>query len=497
MYHIITICQYSAFSFTGLIGKPCPLTFLPSSSMQRLDSILGTLLFGLIAFIGIGSTWFFGAWEIWWFWPFVSCIFLTTACYAVRLMFSSFLGTRRLNFSTLVYSLAMAWSPFLVYALIRAIQADVPMDAERSFLLQLTPFLLGLIVATGVPETRHRILIVLIMVNLGLLGLYGIANHFLEGNAKVLWVPGFPQYQEGYHRATGSYFCPDHFSGLMELALAMAMALLLVRSSTRVQRVLAIGLAGIALCGIVFSRSRGGGIVAGIVVTAALVLCTMSWPRKSKWLVRSIGLVTLTVAISAFVLFGGHYVKRFKEYPWTTLEHSDRFQMSSAALRAWKTAPWIGVGPGMHSSLWPHFAASADGDRITGRWPTFPNNQYHSFEAHDDWAQLLEEYGLIGMGLFLLAIGTALAGLLRRWRRWAFIQANSSDCIQSTAWIIPGMLLAALAMAIHSIGDFNLQIPGTTWLTGILAGLAVAAARLTPPFRQRKPNGSIEEESAP
>jgi O-antigen ligase len=412
-------------------------------------------------------------------------------------MFSSFLGTRRLNFSTLVYSLAMAWSPFLVYALIRAIQADVPMDAERSFLLQLTPFLLGLIVATGVPETRHRILIVLIMVNLGLLGLYGIANHFLEGNAKVLWVPGFPQYQEGYHRATGSYFCPDHFSGLMELALAMAMALLLVRSSTRVQRVLAIGLAGIALCGIVFSRSRGGGIVAGIVVTAALVLCTMSWPRKSKWLVRSIGLVTLTVAISAFVLFGGHYVKRFKEYPWTTLEHSDRFQMSSAALRAWKTAPWIGVGPGMHSSLWPHFAASADGDRITGRWPTFPNNQYHSFEAHDDWAQLLEEYGLIGMGLFLLAIGTALAGLLRRWRRWAFIQANSSDCIQSTAWIIPGMLLAALAMAIHSIGDFNLQIPGTTWLTGILAGLAVAAARLTPPFRQRKPNGSIEEESAP
>jgi O-antigen ligase len=147
----------------------------------------------------------------------------------------------------------------------------------------------------------------------------------------------------------------------------------------------------------------------------------------------------------------------------------------------------------MHSSLWPHFAPSSDGNRITGRWPTFPNNQYHSFEAHNDWAQFLEEYGLIGLGLFLLAIGTALAGLFRRWRRWAFIQASYPDCIQSTAWVLPGMLLAALAMAIHSIGDFNLQLPGTTWLMGILAGLAVAIARLTPPFRVKQSNTKVPE----
>ena len=50
------------------------------------------------------------------------------------------------------------------------------------------------------------------------------------------------------------------------------------------------------------------------------------------------------------------------------------------------------------------------------------------------------------------------------------------------------MLLAALAMAIHSLGDFNLQLPGTTWLMGILAGLAVATARLTPPFRVEQSN---------
>lgn len=401
-------------------------------------------------------------------------------------MLSAHLGTRRLNFSTLTYTIVMAWAPFLIYALIRAIQADVAMDAERSFLLHLTPFLLGIIVATGLHPTQQEKLITLFMFNFGLLGLYGIANHYLAGNATVLWEPGFPQYQEGYHRATGSYFCPDHFSGLLELALAMSMALLLVRSTSRSQRLLALVLASISLLGIVLSRSRGGGIVAGVVLVVALALCTMTWPRKIKTRVRVAGFSALALAVAAFVLLGGHYVKRFKEYPWSQLEQSDRFQMSAAAIRAWKTAPWIGVGPGMHPNLWPHFAPSADGDRMTGRWPRFPNNHYHSFEAHDDWAQFLEEYGIIGMTLFLLAIGTTVSGLYRRWRRWASLQAGSAACTPSLEWMIPGILLAGLAMAIHSLGDFNLQVPGTTWLMGIMAGLAVAIARLTPPYRQRQ-----------
>ncbi|MEI6564433.1 MAG: O-antigen ligase family protein [bacterium] len=456
--------------------------------MQRFDSILGDLLFGFLALIAVGSTWLFGAWENWWFWPFVTLIFATSACFAGRLMLSPGLGARRLNISTLAIGIIVAWIPFLIYALIRAIQADVRMDAERSFLLQLTPVLLGVMVATGLPEARQRILITLVMVNFGLLGLYGILNHTLAGNARVLWVPGFPQYQETGYRATGSYFCPDHFSGLMELALSMALALLLVRSSSRRQRGMAMGLACIALLGIILSGSRGGGIVTGIVVVTALMLCTMSWPEQSRRLVRRVGLTGVVILAVVFVLFGGSYVKRFKEYPWTKLEQSDRFQMSSAALRAWKTAPWFGVGPGMHQNLWPHFAPSPDGDREKGIWPTFPNNTFHSFEAHNDWAQCLEEYGVIGVALLLTAAGTAVRFLYRRWKRWSCVLASGSSLpIDSgLAWLLPGLLLAALAMAVHSFGDFNLQIPGTTWLLGILAGLAVAIARHTPPFPRRR-----------
>ncbi len=451
--------------------------------MYRVDSIVTHLLFALITLVAIGAPWLFGAWETWWFWPFVVCIFAATACFAIRLMLSATLGTRRLNLSSIVYTLVIVWLPLLVYALIRAIQTDVRMDAERSFLLHLTPFLLGSMVAIGLPDSRQRTLIVIIMVNFAGLGIYGIANHYLAGNEKVLWVQGFAQYQseQNYHRATGSYFCPDHFSGLMEIALAMALPLLLIRSSSTRQRLAAGGLAGIALWGIVLSRSRGGGIASGVVLAVALFLCTMSWASSWRRRARVIGMAILAIGITGFFLFGGHYVKRFKEYPWISLENSDRYQMSAAALRAWQSAPWVGVGPGMHRNLWPHFAPSPDGDRETGRWPKFPNNHYHSFEAHDDWAQFLEEYGLVGLALFLSAIGTTGWTLYRQWRRWAFVHANTRPICPAYEWVLPGLLLAALAMTIHSVGDFNLQIPATTWLLGILTGLAVAIARHTPP----------------
>jgi O-antigen ligase len=175
------------------------------------------------------------------------------------------------------------------------------------------------------------------------------------------------------------------------------------------------------------------------------------------------------LGITLFAAFGGHYVKRFKEYPWTRLEYSDRYQMSAAALRGWFSAPVFGIGPGMHQNLWPHFAPSPDGDRERGIWPRFPNNRYHSFEAHNDWAQLLEEYGAVGLALFLLAMGTAAGMLYRCWRRRAHA---GRLCDQD--WPILAALLAGVAMAGHSVGDFNLQIPATTWLLAGLAGVGLA-----------------------
>lgn len=447
--------------------------------MQRLDGILGNLMTGLITLVALAAPWLFGAWETWWFWPFVGSLFAAAACFCGRLMLCARIGSGHVEFSRPVKAALWAYLPFLLYALIRALQAEVHLNAERSFLLHLTPVLLALMIAMGMSGDWRRRLLILLLINLALLGTYGILNHFLAGNSHVLWRPAFPQYQQGYHRATGSYFCPDHFAGLMEVALGLALALLMIRTATGRERLAAAGLGVIAALGIFLSRSRGGGLVTLLVIVTALWLLTQSWPRKARWAFRGIGILVVVGGVAMLVWAGGHYVQRFKQYPWRQLEQSDRYQMSAAALRAWRTAPWLGVGPGMHPNLWPHFAPSADGDRLKGIWPRFPNNTYHSFEAHNDWAQFLEEYGLLG----LAGLGVALAGvavpLWWRWRRraWCISEAGRAEEERRPGdWLLPGVLLAGLAMALHSFGDFNLQIPATPWLLGILAGLALAEA---------------------
>ena len=101
-------------------------------------------------------------------------------------------------------------------------------------------------------------------------------------------------------------------------------------------------------------------------------------------------------------------------------------------------------------------------------WPRFLNNEFHSYEAHNDWAQLLEEYGLIGVLLFLWAAGVTGLALWRGWT-WAAGSAIGNDGV-----VLPAALLAGAGMALHSVGDFNLQIPATTWLLAAMMALALA-----------------------
>jgi len=435
--------------------------------MTRLDDILRGASFALTALLLIASPWLFGAWEMWWFWPFAGLLFAATGLFGVRRMLSVRVGPMRFEPAGPIRLLLFAWLPFMAYALVRSIQAGVRMNAERSFLLWLTPLLIALLILAGFSSRQRKALGILLSGNAILLGAYGIANYYLAGNARVLWVPGYPEYQAGYLRATGSYFCPDHFASLMELGLALALGLLFAAAVSRRLRAAAALLAIVALGGIVLSKSRGAGIASGVMLLCALWMGPAHWPRRRAWLLRAAAIAAVAVGLALAAAAGGHYLKRFKEYPWRHIEESDRYQMSAAALRAWKTAPVFGIGPGMHQNLWPHFAATADGDREKGIWPSVLNNAFHSYEVHNDWVQLIEETGLTGLILFLFAAGATARALLRG------LPPRPGG---GTSAFVLAALLASSALAVHSFGDFVLQIPATTWLLGALAGLGLADA---------------------
>jgi O-antigen ligase len=478
--------------------------------MRFLETCLSWGCFFLVALIVAVAPWLFGAWEVWWFWPFVVCIFLSTGLFGLLLLNRAIMrwvgrpeAAEARNcietvseidvVNTWMKALAvLSFLPFLVYAFIRLLHAEVFMDAQRSFLLFLTPFLLGIQIVFGLREKQAKTLYWLVAVNLLALGLYGIANHLIDHSRHVLWAEGYAGYISE-NRATGSYFCPDHFSGIMELAFGLGLGALLARETGRWWKLSGGVLALVALYAIVLSKSRGGGLTVVVILAAALCWGFSQWPVAIRWYLRLSLLAVGALGLTAFCCIASGYVTRFMSGQGRELAKaktaqvrlaviedlvrtSSRGRMYAGALRAWNTERFFGVGPGMHQDLWPHFAASPDGDRDKGVWPSLPNNTFHSYEVHSDWLQLLEEYGILGVLLFLLpviAVFTVLMiGVGRERRDWR--SSGWRDVGGGYHPLLLGGIFAFVALAFHSLGDFNLQMPATVWLLAALIAIPIA-----------------------
>ncbi|MCK5849395.1 MAG: O-antigen ligase family protein [Kiritimatiellae bacterium] len=423
--------------------------------------------------------WLFGAWEMWWFWPLTTCIFFSILFLAVRIIFKpdvdDYEHEPHYDRKKVIFCI-LAFIPFLVYALVRALQAEVFMDAERSFLLFFTSFLVGIQVLLGLNRKQLHLVYVLILINLACLGSYGLINHFYHNNTMVMWLPGYPQYIREV-RATGSYFCPDHFAGIMELTLCLCLGVILDRNIKKFWKVLAIGLAILAVSGVVLSRSRGGGATVLVIFVAALVWGFSQWETKARWLFRIGATAILLLSLVVFCVSGQAYVKRFTQWfgweqakgkPFVEMKaevmlratESSRGRMFAGAYRAWDSSRAFGIGPGMHQNLWPHFSASRDGDREFGVWPSQPNHGFWSDFVHSDWLQLLEEYGMVGLALFLIPAGVVF---------WLLLAGREIHFATSL-----GGVLAFVCMAFHSIGDFNLQMPATAWVFAAILAIPLA-----------------------
>jgi hypothetical protein len=479
-----------------------------SAKMKTFDRAISLAGFGCAAVVVLIAPWFFGAWEMWWFWPLAACLFAATAFFGLRLVVRSCTsapdnetqapGPDDVSNMKLSSIVLLSFIPFLSYALLRLIRAEVYMDAERSFLLFLTPFLLGVHIVFGFNRKQVKLLFFLVLCDLTLLTVYGLANHALDQSKHVLWVDGYETYVEA-GRATGTYFCPDHFSGAMELTLCLAIGLLLARETRKPIKIWAALLVLGAVISIGLTQSRGGGLTVVVIGVVTLVFGFGQWPRYVRWHWRlAIGSIACLL-LMAFCHFGDVYMSRFNSYfPWDKMQGKSKSEMTgilyqklkrtargkmiSGALRAWNTQRTFGIGAGMHQNLWPHFAATPDGDAERGIRPTVLNNSWHSYEVHCDWVQLLEEYGLFGLLLLLaptVAVTAALLTGLRRETQERRLNDWRATRLHYQATVLAGFL-ALVAMAFHSLGDFNLQMPATTWLLAALVAMAIA--RIVHPF---------------
>lgn len=470
--------------------------------------VMHNIAFACIVLNIVLSPWCFGSWEMWWFWPMAALIFAGCLFSGLGVLLSNVFTSSpdqrqslrgHFSMSGSVVAVFVSCLPFLMYALLRR-QFDsgdgrpiVAMDAERSLLLFFTPAAICIVMFLSFTRRKLRILTGAFLVNAVVIAIYATVNQFFHNGDYVLWI--LSQWTYG-GRAKAVFFCPNHLSAYMNLAICLCVALLCAPRISRRTRIVAAAIAvvlfipnfltlsrgGLAsltiglLIGIPILGMRGRGLRAKLIAPAAIILAVAASviaivktnnPLMAR--VKSHGLYNIAAENFGTPEFKDRVVDGF----WYSF---DRGMYIQSALRAWRSNPVWGIGPGQHSSRWAEFAATdidRDGNPVVRpgsggyssiKFPRLTNSEYHLYEVHSDWTQLIEEHGMVGLALFLAGLLTVLVVLFK-----TQTHANRSESDRELERALPlAALLACLIMTIHSLGDFSFQMPSITWAFAVL-----------------------------
>jgi O-antigen ligase len=254
--------------------------------------------------------------------------------------------------------------------------------------------------------------------------------------------------------ATGTYVNRNHFAGLLEMVLPLAMAGAWEFRRRWWAGAGLLGVAGLLVTGTVISLSRMGFLaaLAGVFVTGVLLL-----GGRGR---AAAGLVVGLAVAGAFVLLPtDEWIARF-----ATIAQTEDISTDSRAMIWRDTVPMIrehwmlGVGMGGYQTAFYRHKNVAPMNTVD--------------YAHNDYMQYLVELGVIGFGLGLFVLGRCLAGMGKGLER---------------SWVAAGAWGAVAAMGLHSLVDFNLYLPGNLMVLAWILGVGMGAG-MTEEGRVKRPS---------
>ncbi len=225
---------------------------------------------------------------------------------------------------------------------------------------------------------------------------------------------------------------------------------------------LLIGYAG-ALCyvGLALTGSRGGYWSAGVSLVVVAVLTLVALRKAGSeifWRTAVVGGV-FALMLSAALFFGFKKSDYLSGRAQNLLDTGNiRLDLWQGAIAQWKLQPAVGTGSGTYLYYGRRFRTS----RL----------QLDPVEVHNDYLQLLAEYGAVGGAAFLVFLGVHL------WRGGIAFQELgprrmplTSRPLSNRLALNLGALGAVTALAVHSLLDFNLHIPANVLLLAFVFGI--------------------------
>lgn len=267
--------------------------------------------------------------------------------------------------------------------------------------------------------------------------------------------------------ATGTFINRNHFSNYLILSAAVGIGLLLSKSraneglsfTERLRLAVRWLMSGniwlrfaliVIATGIVLSRSRMGNVA--FVSSIALSVFLFLWIKSHL----SRGAIVLIVSIFVVdLLLVGSLVgvdRVVERVQGSSLEAEHRDEVARDTLRYMTDFPLFGSGGGSFYTTYPRYK----GESVDGYYD----------HTHNDYLEIAAEYGLPGL-LLLIAIP-----VFTLWKLFPVFCRSDNGTVRGIGFTL---MMATLAMMVHALVDFNLQIPANAATYTVLVALGWVA----------------------
>jgi O-antigen ligase len=310
----------------------------------------------------------------------------------------------------------------------------------------------------------------LIVFNASAMAVLGMIHKF-SGSSEILWIHT-PRYG-------GDVFGPftnrNHFAAHMNLGLGLALGILFSSKpfsemmnwpdwrdrlswfSSRSASAMAIMSFNVVLLvgSVCVCQSRGG------VLSMALAMLAfgfyIGWRRRDMGRTRIAMLAAMFLIAAAVLWLGrGQVVSRLATLADVLRDPMKdlRVIVTIDTLRVFLAFPIMGAGFGSYRHI---FSAFQTPD-LNLRW----------LHAHNDWAQLLAEGGVVAAVIFIVVCIAWVLGIRKRF----------SSCANRSRLFITGISVGFGTIFMHSFIDYSLHKPGNACLLAAMAGMTVAASHI-------------------
>jgi len=332
--------------------------------------------------------------------------------------------------------------------------------------LELLAFILiGFLVLRTVTHRKQIRRIMLTLVGVGIFeALYGMFELYRSHPRNLFYPKMF-----NLDSATGTFVNRNHYAGYLEMVIPLALGLIISRFDlfgepgtpfrARFARFLNRGLGVNLLLGmgivvmavaLLLSNSRSGFVILllSFVLMSVLTAQYFGHTRMYQGWVRRV-IQIAAVSIIGFGLYIG-LETMIGRFALDRLLQDGRPRYWGGVMTMIGQFPLFGVGFGAFGNAYQAFDT-------TGM-------EYALVHAHNDYLELLSELGVVGFGLLAFGVGLILFKSFRAW------MARRHPELKGLAL---GSLASVAAIMIHSMTDFNLQIPANALVFSVILALTM------------------------